>query len=161
MANEQFTANAQAAYTQLCAAMDQQGWHYEKHAENLTITCSVKGDDLSMDVMVSIDTERQFVMVLSRLPFVADENKRLDMGVAISLVNEKLVAGSFDYHITKGETYFRMTSSIMDMEVSGEMFLYMINSSCMIIDAYNDKLMMLAKGMVSVQQFAQSINGQN
>ena len=161
MANEQFKASAQAAYGTLCAAMDQQGWHYQKHEENLAITCSVKGEDLSMDVMVSIDTERQFVMVLSRLPFITQENKRLDMGVAVSLVNEKLVAGSFDCHMDKGEVYFRMTSSIFDMEPSSEVFLCMVNSSCMIIDAYNDKLMMLGKGMVSVQQFAQSINGQN
>ena len=54
--------------------------------------------------------------------------------------------------------FFRMTNSFMESKLGEEAFAYMLFCSCQVIDEYNDKFLMLAKGMVSIEQFLSSLN---
>lgn len=140
-------------FATLCQALDNNDWKYKKDEEELVIECGAQGDDLPMDINIHVDAERNVVLLLSRLPFVIQEDKRLDVAIAVSAVNNVLADGCFDYDVTNGRMYFRMTNSFIESKLSQEVFAYMLYCSCQTIDEYNDKFLMLAKGMLDMEKF--------
>ena len=152
MADEKMIS-AQKNYVTLCSMLDDNNWHYEKDEAKLKINCSAQGDDLPMDIIIRIDPDRQLVILMSHLPFVVSEDKRVDVAIATSVINYKVVDGSFDFDMEDGHMFFRMTSSYVGSELSKEVFFYMLMCSCQTIDDYNDKLLMLAKNMLSLEDF--------
>ncbi len=145
MSDEKKLKQARAAFKTLCDMLDSNDWHYDKDEEALVITCSARGEDLSMDLKIEIDVDRMLVILLSPMPFTVGEDKRVALAVATSVVNYKLVDGSFDYDITKGRIVFRMTSCYRDSLVGKDMFEYMLYVSCGTIDEYNDKFLTISK----------------
>ncbi len=145
--------HAKEVFKTLCATLDSHDWHYEKDEEKLVIQCGAQGEDLPMKLTINVDVKRQLIILLSFLPFEIPEDKRLDVAIATSIVNNRLVDGSFDYNVTNGHMYFRMTSSFIESEIGNEMFTYMLMCSCRTIDDYNDKFFMLGKGMITVESF--------
>ena len=152
MADEKME-RAQQVFNALCAAMDADDWHYEKNEEKLEIKCGAQGEDLPMKIHVIVDPEKQIIILLSPLPFIIPENKRLDGAIAVSVANNGLVDGSFDYDIKDGSIFFRMTSSFIESEIGSELFHYMLLIACHTIDEYNDKFLMVGKGMMSIEDF--------
>ena len=150
---EEKLQRAQKTFETLCQNLDEHEWHYEKDEEKLEIECGARGDDLPMDIRIIVDADRQLIILLSIMPFVTPETKRLDTAIATSIVNNKLVDGSFDYDVTSGHMIFRMTSSFIDSEIDGEVFTYMLMVSCRTIDEYNDKFFMLGKGILPINKF--------
>lgn len=150
---EEKLQRAQRTFETLCQNLDEHEWHYEKDEEKLEIECGARGDDLPMDIRIIVDADRQLIILLSIMPFVTPETKRLDTAIATSIVNNKLVDGSFDYDVTSGHMIFRMTSSFIDSEIDREVFTYMLMVSCHTIDEYNDKFFMLGKGILPINKF--------
>ncbi len=157
MADEKNIAQAKAAFSTLCQALDKHEWHYEKEEEKLSIECGAQGEDLPMKITVKVDADRRLIMLLSHLPFVIQEDKRLDVAIAVSAINNALVDGCFDYDVASGHMFFRMTNSFLESTISEEVFTYMLFCSCQTIDEYNDKFLMLAKGMISIEQFLSTL----
>lgn len=152
MADEKLE-RAQKVYETLCATLDKHEWHYQKNEERLSIECGAQGEDLPMEITIRVDAERQLIMLLSHLPFIISEDKRLDVAIATSIANNGLVDGSFDFDITDGHMFFRMTSSFIESDIGSELFTYMLMVSCHTIDEYNDRFLMLGKGMMSIEDF--------
>ncbi len=148
---------AKATFATLCQTLDNNDWSYKKNEEALSIECGAQGEDLPMEFNIKVDADRMLVMLLSHLPFVIAEDKRLDIAVAVSAVNNALVDGCFDYDIASGHMFFRMTNSFIESRIAEEVFAYMLFCSCQTIDEYNDKFLMLAKGVLSIEQFLASI----
>lgn len=152
MADEKMV-RAQKTYETLCATLDSHDWHYKKNEKHLSIECGAQGEDLPIEIKIRVDPSRQLIVLLSHLPFIIPEDKRLDVALATSLVNNHLVDGSFDYDITDGQMFFRMTNSFIESEIGNELFTYMLMVSCHTIDDYNDKFFMLGKGAISMEDF--------
>lgn len=144
---------AQRTFNTLCEEFDKRGLNYKKDEDHLRISCGIKGDDLLMDIDVLVDAKRQLIVLMSRLPFVVPETKRLEVAIAVTFANNQLVDGSFDYDIRTGNMYFRLTSSFIDSEVNGEVFSYMLVVSSNTIDEFNDQFFMMSKGVLSIDQF--------
>ncbi len=144
---------AQQTYETICGCLDSIGYRYSRDPENLAVYCDVQGDDLPVGLSLRADPERGLVMLLSKMPFAIGEDKRLDAAIAVSAVNDRLVAGCFDYDLMSGELYFRMSSSFIDCRLSENVIGYMLYLGCQIADAYNDQFLMLSKGLMSLEQF--------
>lgn len=153
MAVEINMEKAKSVFDTLVKMLDTRGLRYEKHEERLLIKSGMRGDDLPIEFIVVVKPEQQLVEFLSRLPFVMPEDKRLDGAVAVCVANYGLYDGSFDYNLKNGEIIFRLTSSYRESVLGEELFEYMIMCSSAIVDQYNDKLFMLSKGMITLQQF--------
>ena len=145
--------NAQAAYSKLCSTMDSMDWHYTKKEDDLIIECGAKGEDLPMDLTIICKVELQLLTLISHLPFTVPEDKRLDMAMAVSVINNRLANGCFDYNILEGKLFFRMSTSFLGIALGAETIEYIIYCSCGTIDEYNDKLLMISKGLLSLEQF--------
>lgn len=140
----------------ICSMFDSMELRYEKHVENLVVTCTVTGDDIPMDILFAVDEEMQLVRLVSPLPGTVPEDKRADMAIVITFVNNMLANGSFDLDLSDGKIMFRLTQSYIDSILGNGMFAYMFMASAKLIDEYNDKFLMLAKGMCTVDQFINS-----
>ncbi|MBR0536227.1 MAG: YbjN domain-containing protein [Clostridia bacterium] len=149
-------AAAKDIFQSLCKMLDNRNWKYNKHEDELVVTCSVKGDDFNIDLIIRIIAENEVVSVISFMPFEIPEDKRVDMALAVCAANYGIVDGSFDYNIVNGSLFFRMTSSFKDTVLSEELLAYMIFVSSITVDKYNDKFFMIAKGMLSVDDFIKS-----
>ncbi|MGN0114783.1 MAG: hypothetical protein ACI396_05610, partial [Acutalibacteraceae bacterium] len=135
MADEKL-ARAQKVFNTMCETFSSNEWFYTKDEGSLSIEFKVKGDDLPMEFNVKIDAKRQLIMLLSQLPFTVPEDKRLDVAIAVSVVNNKLADGSFDYDIATGTLLFRMTSSFMESDIGNDLFMYLMICSSNTIDDY-------------------------
>ena len=153
MAEQKNLEQAKNVFETLCQAFDKHGWHYNKDEEELSIECGAQGEDLPMKITIKVDADRMLAMLISHIPFVIQEDKRLDVAIAVSVINNSLVDGCFDYDIASGSIFFRMTNSFLESKIGEEVFAYMLLCSCQTIDEYNDKFLMLAKGMISIEQF--------
>ncbi|MCI6245715.1 MAG: YbjN domain-containing protein [Eubacterium sp.] len=158
MAEEKDLIQAQKTFDTLCRALDNHNLKYRKNPERLTIDCGAQGDDLPMDVNISVDADVMLIILLSQLPFVVQEDKRIDVAVAVSAVNNLIVDGSFDYDLRSGRMVFRMTSSFLESSVGEDVFSYMLLCSFKTIDDFNDKFLMIAKGMLPLEKFLEDLN---
>ena len=150
---------AREVYYSIISMLDNINWSYDRDDEKLVIKSGVKGDDLPVEFLVVVNAKNEVVQFLSQLPFNAPEDKRIDMAIAVNVVNWNLVDGSFDYNISDGKIIFRMTSSYRDSYLSEELFKYLIMVASSTVDNYNDKFFMITKGMMTIQQFVESQNG--
>lgn len=153
MTDEKKLKNAREVFNTLCGMLDQMEFHYDIHEEDLVVTFGMSGEDVPMQFLINIDAERELVRLLSLLPFEFEEDKRVDAAIATCQINYRLADGSFDLDFETGRVLFRLTSSYKDSLISMEVFEYMIAVSSFTVDEYNDKLLMLAKGAVSVDEF--------
>ena len=150
---------AKEVFDALVDMLDTRDWKYDKFEEDLVIKSGIKGEDLPIEFLIVVKPNNQVVQLLSRLPFQIPEDKRVDAAIAICVANNGLVDGSFDYDISDGDITFRLTCSYRESYLSADLFEYMILVSAGTIDDYNDKFFMIAKDMMSVQQFIEKENG--
>lgn len=146
----------QNVYDTICKMFDEKGFHYKRFDEDLAINCTVRGDDIPMELIFMVRADRQIVQLHSPMPFTVPEDKRVDIALATTVVNNMLIDGSFDFDFSKGKISFRLTASYIESILGKELFEYMLMVSAATIDEYNDKFMMMAKGMMSFEQFLNS-----
>ncbi len=153
MTDENQMARARDMYNSLCAFLDDAKLKYEKSDDKLMAHFIMTGKDLPMDMIVEVLPERQLVRVLSRLPFAFSEPNRVLGAVATCCANYAMTDGSFDYNFNNGSVFFRATSNYIESLLSSDVFGYMIALACYFVDEYNDKFLMLDKGMLSIDAF--------
>ncbi len=156
MEDEKRLQEAKAVFDTICGAFDKLELFYEKDESDLTITCGVKGEDLPVKITFKVSPEKKCLYIISFMPLTVPEDKRLDVAVAVSHINNLLVNGCFDYNIKTGDVHFRMNASYLDSTLSEDIFRYMILCAVTTVDEYNDKLLMLSKGLLSLEQFIKS-----
>ncbi len=158
MAEEINMQRAQEIYQSLIRMLDERDWNYEKIEEKLMIKSGVKGDDLPIQFYMTVNPKNQVVQLMSPLPFDMPEDKRVDGAIAVCVANYGLCDGSFDYDLSDGSIWFRLTSSYRESTLGADLFEYMIMVSAATVDQYNDKFFMIAKDMLSIQDFIEKEN---
>lgn len=156
--NEELRKLGQSVYETICAMFDDKGFTYERHDDDLVITCVVGGEDIPMEIIFAVHDDRQIVQLISPMPFRIPEDKRIDVALAATVVNDRLIDGSFDFDLNEGRIAFRLTASYIESILGKELFEYMLMVSASTIDEYNDKFLMVGKGMMSFEQFVESMN---
>ena len=149
---------ARRVYDLVCAMFDARKLVYEKREEDLVIHCEARGDDLPMDFLIRVNPELSIVSFYSDLPFRVPEEKRLDVAVAVTAINYMIVDGNFDLDFSDGQVLFRVNNSYLDSEPDMEVFNYMLSITAGAVDEYNDKLLMLAKGYIDLEQFLANLS---
>ncbi len=156
MSNEQ---QAIRAFEALKAWLDENEWDYQAEKEKLKITTGGVGEDLQIDIRLIINPERGDVKVLSPMPFNVPEKKRSDIAFSVGLVNDTILAGSFDYDIETGSIWYRHTTSYADMDVAPVVYERLLRDSVKAIDLFNDKFLMIGKGMYTIKQLLEFLEG--
>ena len=96
-------------------------------------------------------------MLYSRLPMTVPEDKRIDAALGITAINMYTVDGCFEFKQQTGEIFYRMTELYHGIKMTEQMLEYMLFVSCKTVDDYNDKLLMLIKGIMSIEEFIKEV----
>ena len=161
MIDEKKQKAADNVYATICQMFDDMDFNYERHDEDLVISCTVRGDDFPMEILFFVYADREIVQLLSPMPYHINEDKRADAAIAVAVANYGLINGSFDYDMSDGEIRFRATQAFMDSILGKEVFRYMLAAASNSIDKYNDRFFMLNKGMMTVEQFIEMENSKD
>ncbi len=151
MAN--YDAKALAVFNAVCSTLDSENLKYNADEDKLVVFLSARGEDLPISVLFRVDTDREVLAVHSLLDTVAQEDKKVEFAVAINAANFNLVNGSFDFNLTDGKITFRMAQPYFDFGVSEEIVKYMLYCVFATVDEYNDRFLMLDKGMIDLAKF--------
>lgn len=144
---------AKKSYETMCRALDGMKLKYTEHPDDLVITCAARGDDIPMEIIARVDVDRSNVKLRSLLPFTVSQDKRVDFAIALATINTVLVNGCFEFDLTSGKVIFRITTSTVEDVISEAAVEYMFLATFAIVDEYNDKLLMLEKGLISLEKF--------
>lgn len=153
MTDEKKLNQAKNVYDLLCEMLDEKEIKYEKHEEDLVVLFIMGGEDIPMHFLLNVDAERSLIRLLSPLPFVFEGDKKVLGAIAACQANYNIADGSFDYDYKEGKILFRLTASYLDSLISKDLLEYMILVSCITVDEYNDKMFMLSKGNMTLEQF--------
>ena len=154
-ASEQQLQSAERVFNQICNMLNSINFRYDtdRRDEDFRIICTVNGDDIPMKMYILVRPSREVVSLLSPMPFMTPEDKRVEMAMAVAVANYGLIEGTFDYDINDGEIRYRLTASYYQNILSEDYFNHMLQMAAFWIDKYNDRFMMVAKGNMSLQQF--------
>lgn len=147
-------------FTSFCNYLDEIEWKYDINEDEgiYQIFVSSKGEDLQINLSVNFLVNNQIVTIYSKLPFIVSEEKRVEMALAIHMINNAILDGTFCYDINEGEIYFKMTSCFRGGLISKETFNYLLFLSCSVIDDYNDKLLAIDRGFLDLAGLLKKIS---
>lgn len=149
---------ALSTFKTICAMLDEGDWHYDVNEKKLSITFVLKGDYFNLDIKIVVDPDRSRVTLFIFAPFTVPNDKRIDVALAVNMINSLLINGCFDFNIKDGSILFRMTNSFRDSELSKDVFAYMLYCSCMTAGKYDDKLFMISKGAFNLEQLREFLD---
>lgn len=139
--------------------LDARNFKYEPHDDEMHIVLTVHGDDLPQPTVIRVMDDRSVVQIISPIPCKMPEDKRVDGAIAVSVANYGMINGCFDYDFSDGEIRFRVAAGFRGAEFTDETIFYLLAIAFQTTDKYNDKFFMLAKGLLSLEQFIESENG--
>ena len=144
---------AKQVYATLCNAVEKRGWKFGKDDAKLLVHFGVRGDDIPMNFIIVVDADRQLIRLMSPLPFKMSEDKRMEGAIATCVATYGMADGSFDYDLSDGEIVFRMTASFRESRIGEGLIQYMISCACAMVDKYNDRLLAIDKGILTIGDF--------
>ncbi len=152
--------DASKVYNDLCTHLTACGWKYTRHDDDKVITLNMRGDDLPIEMILSVREKPQVVSLFAPIRPKAPEDKRIDAAVAVNVANYGIIFGSFDYDISGGDIRWRAVLPYCNTDITKEQIEYLVMVSATTIDKYNDKFLMLNKGMMTLEQFIASENAE-
>ena len=153
MDNKKMHEDAVKVYEKMINTLDAMEWKYQRNDERLTVKYIVTGEDLPMEFYVTVDEGFQAVRHVSVLPVKFPEEKRLDGVLAACSASCGLPEGYFSCNVKDGRITFVSASNFRECRVSNEWFASMMQFAHGIVDKYNDRFLMLAKGMTDISGF--------
>lgn len=144
---------AQSAFETLCATLDDMKWKYNRDAANRVITTSAIGKDLTINLRMVVDEQRTLAYIKSPMPFDIAENKREVIGKALHIANFSILNGCFEYDQERGKVGFKIVIPYFDCQLSKEVYRYAVMLTCQMVDRFNDKILDLANGKMTLQEF--------
>lgn len=125
---------------------------YLKDEKNLKISFSVN-KCLKADFVFKINSEKMLVSIISKIPYIVKQDKIEDLAAAICFINNFTANGCFDFDINTGEILFRMTNGFLESLIGEEAYEYMIDCSVNMLIEYSEQLILLARGLISLDEF--------
>ena len=115
------------------------------------------GEDIPMSFYIFVEAGRGVIRLLSPQPIKVEEGNYAMMAQAVNAINENLVNGCFTLDTTNGMIVWRVTIPYMESLLSEQVYDYLILISLRTVDDYNDKLLMLNKGLLDLDAFVQGL----
>ncbi len=133
-------------FEEICALLEELSWSYEKDEEKFLARCTVQGEELPLPLNIMVEPGQKVVVFLCMLPFEIFPERRLDIALEVSRINCLLADGSFDFDITTGSLYFRVTAGYFDCDLSPDAHRYLLSCALQTADRYGGKLLALVRG---------------
>ena len=136
--------------------LDNQGYKYTTDDGRLSISLTVRGEDLPMPTNIRVYADLNIVQIISPIPGCIPEDRRIDAALAVAIANYRMIGGCFDLNMNSGEICYRMAQAYHNTEFSMELARYMVQMTFHMADRYNDRFYMLGKGAMSLEKFIEA-----
>ena len=137
----------------VCCGLDSKGYRYSKDEEKLAITISFSGEDIPMNFAMVVKPDLNILRIFSAMPFKIAEDKRVEAALAVAHVNQKLNIGMFSFDLSDGSLYFEINQFYDETKFGEGLVTSLLGISGYFVDEYNDRFLMLSKGVLSLQDF--------
>ncbi len=151
--NEVQREEAKRAYATIKKALDERKWSYEADDEQLSVSCSVQGQDLPIRLVLFLEPEVSMIRVFSPFSFTVPEEKRVDLAIATLIASSTMANGSLDYSLADGHITYRMAQPYQNSIIGPELIDYLVDCACSSVDVYNDQFLAITKGYLSTEDF--------
>lgn len=117
-----------------------------------------ESDDFPLKHFFEFRTNKPILIVQSPMPYKADSKIVRDISLAINIVNQTLQCGQFRLDVTTGEIDFRYAYYYGDLNLTPEVFDYIIGLTNYATNEFNDKLFLVIKGALSLEELHKMAN---
>lgn len=152
--DEKKLSEAKIVFGTMCSMLDNRKWNYNKDEEKLIIRTSAVGDDLSIKIYIKVDANRSVMFLKSPMPFTTTRRNVYDVMEAVTIANWAMLNGMFEMDIDQGYVGFKVVVPFMESIISEPLCKYMLDMSCRMVDTFNDKLVAVAEGRMTINEFA-------
>lgn len=126
--------------------------------DRFMVKFNMSGDDIPMRFFIYVNPAHQLITLHSPMPVTFPQDK-LDVACqAICAINYRLTDGDFQIDLRDGEVLFNMSTSYAGSLISNDVYNYVLGMSINIVDEFNDKLLMLSKGLIDLDTLKKSLN---
>lgn len=147
----------QDVYNQLRGYLEEQDIKYDHNDDEKNIWFAMRGDDLRILIDITVDEKNQMVKVLSPLEFEIPQELREEVALVINQLNFTIINGGIDYDFESGRLAFRINATFEDSIIGNGTLHYLIGTAVNTVEAFNDKLYMVANGVMSAQQYLKQL----
>jgi len=153
MSEELKIRHAKEMYEKTKEMLTEKGVKFQCDEEKMMINFLMGGDDIPMDIYIISDAGGQKLRTLSKMPLTVEPDKMVEMATAVCVANSGLYLGNFDYILTEGVIFFAIQQSYLNTDLSKELIDLMVAATIDAVDKYNDRFLMLNKGMLTLEKF--------
>lgn len=153
MTEEMKIQHARAMYEKTQEMLTEKGVKFQVDDEKMMINFLMGGDDIPMDIYIISDAGGQKLRTLSKMPLAVNPDKMVEIATAVCIANNGLYMGNFDYVLTEGVIFFAIQQCFLDTDLSKELIDLMVAATIDAVDRYNDRFLMLNKGMLTLEKF--------
>lgn len=146
-------SEAKTMYGTLCQTLDNMKWRYGKDEGNLVVHTSAVGEDLTIQLFIKVDAERQVMYLKSPMPFTVPAPKRDAVSAGVIAANFAMLNGSFELDTVNGQLAFKVVVPFMKSIISENVCHYMIMLGCHMTDKFNDKFKALVDDRMTLDEF--------
>lgn len=147
-----FEREAQETLDVFAGMFEKRGWKYNRSDEHGCIYTGIVGDDLPMNIMIRADAGAGVLQIVSKIPVDMAPEKIVEAAIIVNEFNDGRLLGNFDMDVTRGLIIFKTCTCIADSRVSEEACSLLFDYTVRMIDNYNDKFLMLNKGMLTMEK---------
>jgi len=148
-------------YNTLCKVLNEKNWKFMSDDRKLEVKFTIESNGLPIQFDIAINVEKQLAILYSILTFKMKEEKRIEGALAACIASYNLYDGNFDYNLTDGTLLFRLVFSFKESLISEHLFWKVIRYTCSIVNKYNDKFYSINEGLLSIEDFLLSREGDN
>ena len=157
--DERVAKRGKEVFETICEMMDDNGWHYKKKEEELSVAIGFDTEDYDINLHFFVDIQTQKITLLSMLPFSIKEESVDACAIAACEVNYRMKDGDFLYDFEHNNIFFKLTTSFKGSLLSKSLMTSFMDLAYAILDVYNDQFAALNNGEMSLNDFIKKIDG--
>jgi len=138
---------AQGLYDTYCKVLEDLGFTFEKHPEDLCVILRLSGKDMPHRVLFRINDKAEMIHLIEYLPFEIDEAYVREVALAAGYMNHMMTAGKVSL-TPKNEVLFEMTSFYTESLISKALIEKMLRWFVLTVEDYDDKIAAVNKGYI-------------
>ena len=140
-------------YQRFVATLREKGWNFDAKDDDLVIVSSYQGDDFPINFIFHVDPDRECITFCSEKFAKFPDDKLSDAAYATAVANHGMTFGHFDLDLSDGSVFYAWSDSYIDSELGDGYFIFLLSIALSTVDRYNDRFIMLAKGLIDLRKF--------
>ena len=152
------TERAKAAYKAITSFLDESNLKYESRPNENVAFVTITGEDFPVTLMFTVRSEAQRVETYSQIPVEIKSEKAVDVAMACAAINNRIAYGKFCLYFDQNICTYENSEYINGLEgFTSEYGRRIVGPAYSIVEAYNDKIYAVNRGVLSVKELLASL----